>query len=250
MTAERKEGMAGLAKGLSIIEGFSPTRRRLSISDAAKVAATSPASARRCLRTLEELGFLAFDGKYYHPTPRLTRLSVAYTDMPFPRLAEEHLEAVRDHTGKSASLAVLEDAHSLFVARAETEQVVSAAVRVGSRLPAHRSSTGRVLLAGLAPDDLEANLAMLLDRSAGEIGSEAPAVRRRVADAREAGYSFTDEELEQGVRTVAVPVIDGRGVVRAAMSVSAFAHLFTVADLLRDDLPVLQREAQRFGRKL
>src|ERR1700761_1969621 len=155
---QRREAMGGLAKGLSIIESFSLTRSKLSVSEAASASGTSPAAARRCLLTLQELGFVIYDGKYFRPTPRMSRLALGYTGMPLPVLAQAHLDAVRNQTGKSSSLAVLEDGYAVFVARSETDQLVSAAVRLGSRLAAHTSSNGRILLAALDDDQLEDHL--------------------------------------------------------------------------------------------
>ncbi len=251
---QKKEVMGGLAKGLNIIESFSATQPKLSISDAAIASGTSPAAARRCLLTLQELGFVTYDGKYFRPTPRMSRLALGYTSMPLPALAQAHLDAVRNQTGKSSSLAVLEDGYAIFVARSETDQLVSAAVRVGSRLAAHTSSNGRVLLAALDDDELERQLRNLRPvpppHKVGPASRDKALVRRRVMETRACGYSYSDEELEYGVRTLAVPVRDSRGTIRAAMSISAFAHQVSIDSLIDRDLDILLRASKNLGNML
>lgn len=246
--------MGGLAKGISIIESFSAARPKLSVSEAALASGTSPAAARRCLLTLQELGFLTYDGKYFHPTPRMSRLAFGYTSTPLPALAQAHLDTVRNQTGKSSSLAVLEDGYAVFVARSETDQLVSTAVRLGSRLAAHTSSNGRILLAALDDDRLETHLRNLRPvpppHKAGPANRDKALVRRRVLEARACGYSYSDEELEYGVRTLAVPVRDSRGIILAAMSVSAFAHQASIKNLIDKDLCILLRAAKNLGNML
>jgi IclR family pca regulon transcriptional regulator len=246
------EAMAGLAKGLAIIEAFGPDRRQLSISEAAQLSATSPASARRCLLTLESLGYLTFDGKFFRPTPRMVRLGAAYLETaPLALLGRPHLLAAREELGESISLAVLDSGESVFVARAEAGRIVSAGVRLGARLPAHASATGRVLLAGLPDDEVDELLARA--RPAATTPNTVTAVaeiRERVRRAREEDVAYTDEELELGIRTMAVPVRDSSGRVQAAMSAAAFASRVTLDDMAGGFLPVLRGHADRLGRML
>src|ERR1700733_16321796 len=120
------EGMGGLAKGFAIIEAFSPHRTRMTVSEAAQSSGTSRASARRCLLTLAELGYLEFDGKYFRPQPRLLALSAAYSGTrSLPQMAQPFLETARDKLNESISLAVLDGTHGLFVGRAEAERLVT-----------------------------------------------------------------------------------------------------------------------------
>jgi IclR family pca regulon transcriptional regulator len=250
--ARSNEAMGGLAKGLAIIEAFGPQRRQLSISQAAQLTATSPASARRCLLTLESLGYLSFDGKFFRPTPRMVRLGAAYLETaPLALLARSHLLAAREELGESISLAVLESDESVFVARAEAGRIVSAGVRLGARLPAHASATGRVLLAGLSDAEVDGLLARAgLTSTTPNTLTDPEKIRQRVRRAREEGVAYTDEELELGIRTMAVPVRDSSGRVQAAMSAAAFASRVTLADMAADFLPVLREHADRLGRML
>src|SRR5262245_33450756 len=155
------EGMGGLAKGLAIIEAFSPHRTRLTVSEAAQAANTSRASARRCLLTLTELGYLEFDGKYFRPQPRLLALSAAYSGTrALPQIAQPFLKAARDELKESISLAVLDRDAALFVARSEAERLVTTGISIGTRIDLYCSATGRVLLAAWD----EARVVAYLDR--------------------------------------------------------------------------------------
>jgi len=248
----RTEGMNGLAKGLAIIESFSSTRSRLTVSQAAAASDTSPAAARRCLLTLAELGYVSYDGKYFTPTPRLTLLGAAYTGTAsLPRLAQPRLEAARDELQETVSLAVLEGPNSAIIARAEADRTVSAFIRLGSRIPAWHSATGRVLLSALTVSELDDYLASAdLQASTSKAIVDPDEIHARVRLAEEEGCAFTDEEIEYGVRTMAVVVKDSRGATRAAMSLSASAGRWTLADMRTRFLPVLRREAGLLGRML
>jgi IclR family pca regulon transcriptional regulator len=246
------EGMAGLAKGLAIVEAFGPQRTRLTVTEAARATDTSPATARRCLLTLEASGYVSFDGKYFRPTPRMVRLGAAYLETsPLPLLAQPHVVAARDELGESVSLAVLEGGNSVFVARAEVARIVSTGARLGAQLPAHASATGRVLLAALPDAELDELLAHAeLQRTTPHTLVSVEEIRQRVHRARVEGVAYTDEELALGMRSMAVPVRDGRGRTRAAMSVAAFAARISLADMQSTFAPVLLRHAARLGQML
>jgi IclR family pca regulon transcriptional regulator len=248
----RHEAMGGLAKGLTILEGFSPERVRMTVTDASLASHTTPAAARRCLLTLEELGYLTYDGKYFRPTPRVARLTYAYsaTD-PLPVLAQPCLEAVRDELQQSASLAVMEGGESLFVARAEAARIVAAGVRIGATLPLWASATGRVLAGSLTSDEVDALLASSgIEARTTKTVVSTTELRILIESARTNAVAYTDEELDLGLRTMAVPVIDPAGTVRAAMSLSAFAAQVDMTEMRERFFPVLAREAARLGRML
>lgn len=249
---ERSEGMGGLAKGLAIIEAFTPQRPQLTLSEAARLTGTSPAAARRCLLTLEDLGYLTHDGKNFRPTPRLMRLGSAYlATAPLPELAQPCLDAVRDELGESVSLAVLDGSEASFIARAEGPRLVTTGVRLGTRLPAHASATGRVLLGALTDAELTAHLrACAPVRTTEKTLVTVAEIRDRVIRARAEGYAYTDEELELGMRSMAVPVINSSGATVGALSISAFAARMTLQEMRDWVVPVLQREAAKLGQML
>ena len=244
--------MAGLAKGLAVIEAFGRTSSQLTVADAARLTDVTRAAARRCLLTLTDLGYLDHDGKYFRPTPRMLRLGSAYLDTAsLPAMANPHLVAARDALNESVSLAVWEDGWSVFVARAEVERIVSTGVRIGARLPAHCSATGRVLLAGLRDQEVESYLARGgRERRTVRTVIEPDELTRLVRSARVDGYGTSDEELELGMRAVAVPVHDARGRTVAAMSVSASSARVSAEEMHRDFVPVLAAQSARLGRML
>ncbi|WP_103383371.1 IclR family transcriptional regulator domain-containing protein [Pseudonocardia dioxanivorans] len=246
------EGMAGLAKGLAILEHFGQARPSLTISEAAELTGLSRAVARRCLLTLVEVGYLTHDGRYFAPTPRLLRLGDAYVESTaLPQLAGPHLAAVRENVQESASLAVLQNDDALFIARSEARRIVNTGVRVGAAVPAYASATGHVLLAGLAEADLEVYLARCTPQPrTPKTPRTAAEIRDRVHRAREERAAFTDEELEYGLRSLAVPVLDSRNHVVAAMSVSATAARISMSRMRKDFLPILHEQADLLGRKL
>jgi IclR family pca regulon transcriptional regulator len=223
--------MAGLAKGLAVLETFGAARKAVTITEAAEATSLSRPSARRCLLTLVELGYLTHDGKYFHPTPRLLRLGSAYTETAsLPQLAQPHLAATRDRLGESVSLAVLHENEALFVARAE--------------------ATGHVLLGGLDEAELDAYLGTIRpQRRTPRTPVSHAEIRRRIQQARETGIAHTDEELELSLRSLAVPVTDARGRIRAAMSVSAAARV-PLQQMYDEFAPVLVAHARALGNLL
>jgi len=246
------EGMAGLAKGLAIIELFGSSTSRLSVASAAAGIGVARATARRCLLTLVELGYVEHDGRYFRPTPRMLRLGTAYLETSsLPRLAEQHLVDARDELDESVSLAVWEQGCPIFVARAEAQRIVKTGVRVGAHLPAHCSATGRVLLAALSDDEAREQLAGTdRERRTPHTITGVDELLAVIRHVRQEGFAISDEELELGMRAIAVPVVNGANRTVAAMSVSASAARVSAERMRRDFVPVLQREASRLGRKL
>jgi IclR family pca regulon transcriptional regulator len=244
--------MAGLAKGLAIIETLGRNRSKLSVAEAAQATGITRPAARRCLLTLVELGYLIHDGKYFSPTPRLLRIGSTYLESePLPQLAQPFLTAAREMLSESVTLAILDDGAAVFVARAEVERVVTTGVRLGGRLPAYASATGRVLLAGLDDDVLHGYLSgCQFAATTPHTLTDANHILERVLDARAKGYSYTDEEIELGMRSLAVCVKNSRGSTVAAMSVSAFSARVTLHQMHRDFLPVLERHAAALGQML
>jgi IclR family transcriptional regulator, pca regulon regulatory protein len=245
-TAEgRHEGMGGLAKGLAIIEAFA-IHDVMNVADAARASGATRAAARRCLLTLNELGYVERYGREFRPLQRLRGLGGATTKRDrLTRLAQPLLERARDELRESVSLAVLEGDTTLFIARAEAEHIVSTGVRVGAHLPAYCSATGRVLLSQFADKEI-------LDRIGRKpLPARAPRTLTKPNDivaeirsVRERGYAISDEELELGLRSLAVPVAGPDGEIAAAVSVSASSARVRAADLSKRFVPVLRSCAQ------
>ncbi len=239
--ARRAEGMGGLAKGLAIIEAL-VTHGVQSSADAARASDSTRAAARRCLLTLVELGYVERVGREFRPLPRLRNLGRG------SNLRERLIEAsrpilarARDQLNESLSLAVLDEDSVLFIARAEAKQIISTGVHIGARLPAYCSATGRVLLSGLDDQDIRAIIGRKTfpQRTAKTLTRPAAIISEVIA-VRDAGFAVCDEEVELGMRSLAVPVRDLEGKLAAAMSVSAYSARVSRLALIKTLLPVVQ----------
>ncbi|BBQ01533.1 IclR family transcriptional regulator (plasmid) [Burkholderia sp. SFA1] len=247
-----REGMGGLAKGLAIIEAFSTTTVRMTVAEAARLADVTRPAARRCLLTLVDLGYLSHDGKFFTPLPRMLRLGGAYlSTSSLAQIAQPLLAAARDELQESVSLAVLDEGHSVFVGRAEAVRIVSTGAKLGGRFPAYCSATGRVLLSQKSEGEIVRHISAVPLRKLTARTIHAPdeviaAIHRVQTD----GYAISDEELELGMRAMAVPVKNRQGGIEAAVSVSVSSARVSVDAMKRDFLPVLQRLASRLERAL
>lgn len=250
--ARAKEGMAGLAKGLAIIEAFGASTARMTLSDAAHLADLSRPAARRCLLTLVDLGYLAHDGKFFTPLPRMLRLGSAYlSTSSLTQIAQPLLTSARDELQESVSLAVLDEGYSVFIARAEAVRIVSTGVKLGGRLPAYCSATGRVLLSGLSQEQIRRHLdATPMKHLTTRTLATTEIVLRAIALAAQNGYAISNEELEIGMSAMAVPVRNRSGAIEAAVSVSVFSGRVSVETLEEKFLPVLKAVAARLQRAL
>src|SRR5271156_1584720 len=168
---KRREAMGGLAKGLAVIRAFTRDRPALSLSEIAGITGMPAATARRCLLTLEELGYVTRNARHFLLRPKVLELGAAYLEsMNIEQLTKTHLEELARKTGDSAALCVLDGAEIVYVARASIRTLMRLEAHVGSRFPAHATSTGRALLAGLGADRLKlyfatASLQALTDRT-------------------------------------------------------------------------------------
>lgn len=244
--------MAGLAKGLAILEAFGADRPVLTISDAARLTGVSRAAARRCLLQLVKLGYLLARDRHFLPTPRVLRLGAAYSAATtLAEIAQPFLSQAREQLKESISLTLLDGDFVTFIARAEAERIVSTGFRVGVRAPAWITAAGRVLLGSLS----EAELKAYLDRE--EIAARTPqtvtsraALADVIGEARRVGYAINDEEIEAGMLSIAVPIHDSTGSIVAALSTSTLAARATPADLQSNFLPVLHEAASRITHRL
>ncbi len=247
MTITERDIMGGLAKGLAVIETFGSDTPRQSISDVAAAAGLDRATARRCLLTLAHHGYADWDGKFFTLTPRVLRLGTAcLASMPMPALVQPALDALSDRIGESSSVSVLDGAEIVYVARAAQRKVMSISLMPGSRLPAHCTSMGRVMLAALPESDARARI------GAGPLPARTPrtltdpeAVMAELARIRSQGYAVNDQEVEIGLRSVAVPLANARGQVIAALNVGFAAGPELVGEITARLVPDLQAVAAR-----
>jgi IclR family transcriptional regulator, pca regulon regulatory protein len=251
-TSERREVMGGLAKGLAVIRVFTREKPSLTLSDIARAAAMPAATARRCLLTLEELGYVMRSGRDFLLRPKVLELGAAYLEsMNIEQLTRTHLEELARETADSAALCVLDDAEIIYVARASVRTLVRLEAHVGSRFPAHATSTGRVLLAGLSSERLQryfetAKFAALTDRTI----TDPARLRGLIEECRKSGYAAVEDELAYGVIALAVPVFDQQGRIVAALNSSSHSRRINRTKLVRDRLTMLQRVGRQISADL
>lgn len=234
-TPSSAEHVQSLARGLAVIRAFDAQTPAQTVSDVARRTGLTRAAARRFLHTLADLGYVRTDGKRFSLTPRVLDLGYAYlSSLTLPELAAPHLEALAAQVGESTSVSVLDGDDIVYVARVSTSRIMTVAITIGTRLPAYAAAMGRVLLAELPVVELRRRLAAmrpaaLTDRTL----TDPDALVAELDAVRAAGYSVVHEELELGVRSVAVGVRDASGAVVAAANVSTrLAGRDLVADLL------------------
>ena len=238
-----RDVMGGLAKGLMAIETFTAERSRQSIADVSAASGLDRATARRCLLTLAHLGYADYDGKYFTLTPRILRLGTAcLATMPLPQMVQPLLDRLSDDLGESSSVSILDGADIVYVARAAQRKVMSIALMPGSRLPAFCTSMGRVMLAALPEERAREVLASTpLAPRTRFTRTDPDAVLAELGRIRADGYALIDQEVELGLRSIAVPVLNARGATVAAMNVGVSATQDDVTDLVTLYLPALRQ---------
>lgn len=244
--------IASLGKGLSVIEAFRAERPRLSISEVAGMTGLDRATARRCLLTLHELGYADYDGKFFTLTPRILRLGMgALAAMPLAQLVQPWLDQLSEQIGQSTSVAILDETEIVYIARAAQRRVMSIGLMPGSRLPAHCTSMGRVLLAGLPEADARARVEAsdLTPRTAMSLTGP-DEIMARIAEARTRGYCLIDQEVEIGLRSIAVPLHGARGRVVAALNTGVAAVQDDAQELVAAYLPPLLKAQDGLRRVL
>ena len=241
--------MQSLARGLDVVGAFQHARPSLSVSEVAALANISRAAARRCLHTLSVLGYARVQDGAYRLTPKTLSLGYAYLSAsPIARVAQPVLEEVSTRLHESCSMTVLDGDEIVYVARAATQRIISVGLSVGSRLPAYCTSMGRVLLAFSSPADLDAYLQRVQPVRQTPHTIVEPAVLRRILQkARTEGYAVVDQELELGLRSIAVPVRQSDGRAVAAINVGAQAARVEVQTMIHTYLPVLREAAEQIA---
>lgn len=241
-----------LERGLAVIRAFDAEAPELTLSEVARRVGLTRASARRFLLTLADLGYVRYDGRRFALTPRVLELGYAYlSSLTLPEVAQPHLERLAAEVRESSSVSVLDGHDVVYVARVATSRIMRVAINVGTRFPAYATSMGRILLAGLP----EAELARYLEGV--ELEAYTPrtltskdALRRELATIRERGWAIVDQELEEGLRSIAVPVGSATGEVIAAVNVSTQANRTSIDELEGAFLEPLRVAAERIARDL
>jgi IclR family pca regulon transcriptional regulator len=228
-----RQFVQGVERAFAVIRCFSADRPALTITDVAARSGLARAAARRYLLTLKELGYVAQEGSLFSLTPRVLDLGFTYlSTMSVATVARPIMERLVEALREPCSVSVLDDRDVVYIARVTPKRLVSSTLAIGSRLPAHCTSMGKVLLAAMSPDRLEAFFAVgplkpMTDRT---ICSEVK-LRETLNEVRARGWAWNDGESEEGVRSVAAPILDRAGKVHAAINVAGLVSRVSMKDL-------------------
>lgn len=250
--ARTPEFVQSLERGLAVIRAFDAEHPQLTLSEVARTTGLTRAAARRFLLTLVELGYMRTDGRLFSLRPRILELGYAYlSSLSLPEVAMPHMEALVAQVHESCSMSVLDGDEVVYVARVPTKRIMTVGISVGTRFPAYATSMGRVLLAGQPVQWLDDYLAKAELKPLTRRTITDPAKLRAVLGKISAqGYALVDQELEEGLRSLAVPVHGENGHVIAAVNVSAHASRGSSDVIRRELLPPLLETAKRIEEDL
>ena len=242
---ERRDWIAGLDKGLAILEAFDMEHPRLTATEAAERAGLTRTAARRYLLTLAHLGYLYRDGKHFGLTPRVLKVGWCYFDSAsLPRLLQPFLQRITARTGESAYASVLDKWDLVFIARNGSSRVMTTGFVLGARVPAQLTSPGIMMLAFQPEDKVRSWLASCaLTPFTPYTITDSERLCAEIAKARANGYALVEQQLQIGVRGIAVPVKDRRGRLVAALSMNIPMGTEATEQALKRVLPVLQETA-------
>jgi IclR family transcriptional regulator, pca regulon regulatory protein len=237
---DRRQSLQSLERGMAVIQVFSRERPALTLSEVARLTGITRATARRILLTLEQIGHVRSDGRLFSLTPRVLSLGWAYlSSLNLWETAQPLMEELADRTKESCSAATLDLPDVVYVARVPTRRIMTISLGVGTRLPAHCTGMGRVLLAALPDAELDGFLAdAKLEGFTERTIVARDDLRATIEAVRREGWALVDQELEIGLRSIAAPLrVDGRTI--AAINVSAAAPRVPLEQLRGRFLPEL-----------
>lgn len=241
----RADFVQSLERGLAVIRAFGPERSRLTLTEVANATGLTRAAARRFLLTLSELGYVRSDGREFSLRPRVLELGYAYlSGLTLPEVAQPHMEELVARVRESSSISVLDGNDVVYVVRVPTSRIMTVAISIGTRFPAYCTSMGRVLLAGKRDEELDRYLTEveLAPRTRRTV-TDPEELRRLLHEVRDQGHALVEQELEDGLISIAVPIRDRARDIVAAMNVSANALRMDRATMLGTVLPLLTETA-------
>ena len=244
---DHRDYISALATGLEVLAAFDAEHQQMTLTQVAERMGIDRAKARRFLLTLHALGFIRRDGRVFALTPKVLTLGQAYTaSNNYLAVVEHYLKDITLSLGESASLGKLDGQYVVYVARSPaSHRLMSINITTGTRLPAPYTSMGRVLAAWLDSAEQKVWLSEAQLTAHPRRSVTTPEALKEILDVtREQGYNIVDQELEEGLRSVAVPVFSGKGGLIGAMNVSTNASRVSLETLTNECLPVLQQAAQ------
>jgi len=241
MVSERNH-INGLKKGLSVIECFDDTNQKLTISEVAQRTGLSRASARRCLLTLVDLGYASADRTFFSLTHKVLRLGFSYlSSASLPQILQRQIEELGEETRESCAAALLDGTEVLYIAKSTAKRVLASGVNIGGHLPAFCTSTGRVLLAELPPEEAQKCLkAAKRPRLTPHTITKVDELMKLLPEIHKQGYCLVEEELEVGLISLSVPVYNNTGTAVAALNIGTNRQKFDGPALLKNFLSKLQ----------
>jgi len=244
-----KEFMATLAKGLALLGSFDKHRPAMTLSEAAKATGFSRATARRILRTLAELGYVVQNGRAFSLSSGILKLGFAYlATQNWIEQATPLMRQLSEEFHESCSAAILEGAEIVYVARFPARRIMSVTLAVGTRLPAFHTSLGRIQLGFLDDAELWCRLRSLrIEAYTPSTITDMQALYERVREDHAQGFSIVDEELERGLRSIAVPVGDRAGQSFAGLNISSHSTRTTRNEMREHFLPRLRAVAAQIS---
>jgi IclR family transcriptional regulator, pca regulon regulatory protein len=234
--------MGGLAKGLEVLLAFNKGTPDLTLSEISEVAQLAPATARRCLLTLQELGYVSVSKRRFFLTPKVLDLSANYLEaVDIEQLAMPHLTALANETGDAAAFTVLQGRDIVYLARTSARMLMRLEAHVGSRFPAFATASGRVLMAGRSDSFIEQYMKGDLPALTDVTTTDPAKLTRAILQAREDGYAVVEDELAYGVISLAIPLLDGQGRVVAALNSSGHSKRIDKPQIVKERLALVQR---------
>lgn len=249
---DNRDYVSSLARGLEILRAFSRTRKRMTLSEVAANTGMTRAAARRFLLTLVREGYAETDGKLFDLTPQVLELGFSViSSVGIWDVAAPFIERLSEEIEESVSAAVLDGPEVVYVAGKQFHRVISVGVTVGSRLPAHCTATGRVLLAMRPQAEWDGMLKSLdFTKGTSRTVTNRTALRKVLTEVRAKGWSMVDQELEIGLLSIAVPLLRRSGEVAGAINVGVPSLRATPEDLVEKYLPPLQETAAKITASL
>ncbi len=246
-----KEFLTTFARGLQVIKSFDAQSPSMTLTQVANKNGLARASARRFLLTLQKLGYVSCEDKFFRLTPRVLDLGYSYlSSLNFAETITPFLKDAAEQLGESCSATVLDDQDVVYIARIPRAGLIPINLQIGARLPAYATSSGRVLLANLSAETLNDYMTNLSYRQLTPNTLSVEQLKVQIETVREQGFAIVDQELELGMRAVSVPVYDRAQQVRFAINISCHASSHSLIDIEREFVPVLRDAAKRISQVL
>ena len=250
---KKSDFIHSLEKGLNVIAAFDAEYQEMTLTEVSKKVGLTRANARRILLTLQHLGYVKCEaGKLFSLTAKVLCLGYSFlSSLSFKELAQPYMRTLAWDINESCSMSVLDGMDIVYIARVQTKRIMTISLDIGTRLPIHATSMGRVLMSGLSPSDLERVLDKIeLEAFTPHTITKKQALVKRINLVKRRGWALADQELEIGVRSIACPVRDKDGKITAALNISGHASRVTKEEMIEKYLPPLKKTIEEMENAL